>query len=338
MPPKKSKAQVSKPDVDTKANQAPEESAAQPSVDDSKPVSKPKAPEESAPEAKSSNSKKRKLVTGTIEPRSKVPRRSTRSAPSQPTNPVVLLNYLLSGSSIALTRPKDEVEYQSSHPGAITYTGIPSTAFANLIAAVVLSRPISHVLGLRAIRTLLNEPYSFTTPSKLLEAGDDGRRKALEEAKTQHRQKTAMELGNLATAVIDGTIGDGGEDTAIEKVRKEADHDPNEERELITKSIKGLGKTGLDIFGRRVQATWKEWYPYIDLRTSNALEKLGLPGDAEELRQLLDDTWSQLKLEDLDGDDEEEKKRKTFVQVLERAIGADLEGNGDAIRKNAEEE
>lgn len=36
-----------------------------------------------------------------------------------------------------------------------------------------LAKPISHRLGLRAIRTLLNEPYSLTTPAMVLDAGTD---------------------------------------------------------------------------------------------------------------------------------------------------------------------
>lgn len=104
---------------------------------------------------------------------------------------------------------------------------------------------------------------------------------------------------------------------------------------MLKKNIKGLGKTGLDIFFRRIQGIWPSSYPFADQRTLAALEKLGLRSDAEELRQLLDEHWEELETKDIEGKDEEERKRKTFVRVLERAVGADLEGNVDAVRAEA---
>ena len=89
---------------------------------------------------------------------------------------------------------------------------------------MILSRPISHALGLRSIRTIFNEPYGFTTPKKIREAGTEGCRKALDHARTQHRQKTAEELVILADAVVE-TLGNGEDDVSLERVREECDHD-----------------------------------------------------------------------------------------------------------------
>ena len=100
----------------------------------------------------------------------------------------------------------------------------------------------------------------------------------------------------------------------------------------MKKNIKGLGSTGLDIFFRRVQSTWKEAYPFVDSKTSNALEKLGLPGDAKKLKELLDEKWKDLNTEVVTGNDDEEKRRRAFVRILERAVGADLEGNTDTVK------
>ena len=58
------------------------------------------------------------------------------------------------------------------------------------------------------------------------EAGAEGRRKALDQARTQHRQKTAEELGNLADVVVE-TIGDGDEDVNLERVRRDAGENVN---------------------------------------------------------------------------------------------------------------
>ena len=159
-------------------------------------------------------------------------------------------------------------------------------------------------------------------------------RAALDEARTQHRQKTAEEIVGLADAV--GTaLGDSHEDISLERVREESGNDVERERELLKKSVKGLGKTGLDIFFRRVQAVWTEVYPFVDGRTGSALEKFGLPGDAEELRMLLEEKWSELDVGDVDVKDEDEKKRRVFVRLLERAVGADLEGNIDDVKAEA---
>ncbi len=101
---------------------------------------------------------------------------------------------------------------------------------------------------------------------------------------------------------------------------------------MLKKNVKGLGKTGLDIFFRRVQAIWPVSYPFADQRTLSALEKLGLPNNTDEMKQMLDEHWKEVRIDDVKAKDEEEKKRKTFVRLLERAVGADLEGNVDSMR------
>lgn len=45
----------------------------------------------------------------------------------------------------------------------------------------------------------------------------------------------------------------------------------------------------------------------------------------------MDEHWTGLDLKDLDGD-EDEKKWRAFVRVLERAVGVDLEGNADNVK------
>ena len=62
---------------------------------------------------------------------------------------------------------------------------------------------------------------------------------------------------------------------------------------------------------------------------------LGLPKSAEGLRDLMNERWDDLGAEEIQGEDEEEKKRKAFVRILERAVGAELEGNIDSIKAQA---
>ena len=174
---------------------------------------------------KSSVPSKRKANTSN-EP-SKVPRRSARGNPPATVDPIKILRFLLSPASLDICRPKDEIENIKERGADIkTYSSSTFTPFEELVCAVVLSRPISHALGLRSIRTLFNEPYEYTTPKKFREAGKEGIIQALNVARTQHRQKTAEELNMLADAIIE-SLGDGEDDTSLERVRKEADYDVN---------------------------------------------------------------------------------------------------------------
>ena len=286
-------------------------------------------------------------------PPPKAARRSARTAPESPLDPLKTLQILLSPSSLSFCRPSDEIaDLEARGSDLVTYSSSNFSPFEELACAVILSRPISHALGLRSIRTLFNEPYEFNSPKAMREAGAEGRRKALDEAKTQHRQKTAEELGALADAVVE-TIGDGEEDVRLEKVRRDAGNDVDkvdremvewnsrqadlrwQEKEFLKKNVKGLGKIGLDIFFRRIQAEWKEAYPFADQKTLGALKKLALPDSAEGLKKLLDENWKDLHTEDIVAEDDESKRRKAFVRILERAVGADLEGKIDKVKAEA---
>ncbi|KAI4233496.1 MAG: hypothetical protein LQ349_004389 [Xanthoria aureola] len=261
----------------------------------------------------------------------KAPRRSARGTTAQP-DPLTLINHLISPEALDSCRPRDEIEDVKNRGSDLrTYSSSTFSPFEELMCAVILSRPISHALGLRTIRTLLNDPYGFTTPKKIRDGGFESVIKAVNQARTQHRQKTAEELVILADAAVDH-LGDGDEDVTLERVQRECDHDWP--KEMLRKHIKGLGKTGLDIFGRRIQAQWPALYPFADQRTLSGLQKLGLPGTAEELKKLLDHHWAELDTQGFEGN-EDEKKRRVFVQVLERAIGVDLEGNADGVRAQA---
>ncbi|KAI0170469.1 hypothetical protein BJ166DRAFT_516119 [Pestalotiopsis sp. NC0098] len=257
-------------------------------------------------------------------------------------DPVTILRFLLSPSSLPLTAPQDSLPPSSpSTSPDRTYATTPLTPFEELLSAVVLSRPISHRLGQRAIRTLLSPPHSLTTPGAVRAAGKDGVWRALEDARTQHKDKTAEQVEGLAEVVCDLWAGDDDEeDGSLKKCRAGAGRDVQREREWLRKEVKGLGATGLDIFCRRVQWRWGEVYPFVDGRTAEALAELGLPGDAGELRGLVEGRWEELGNlgdlgvggdEDGDGDVDDQRKRRAFVLVLERAVGASLEKNSQRV-------
>lgn len=235
-------------------------------------------------------------------------------------SPAQVLKFLLSDAAVDLCRPKDELEDLEKRGKDIkTYAQLLSP-FEELVCAVVLSRPISHRLGLRTIRTILNPPWEFTDPESITDAGAEKIYKSLDDARTQHRGKTTEEIEAIAEAVK-------GNDwhNDLEKLRKQAKNKVDEERDVLQSSIKGLGKTGLNIFYRRIQWLWEEAYPFIDARTQDSLEKLGLPKEPDEVVELMDKNWQDLEVDDSGDFKDEEKKRRAFVLLLERSVGADLE-------------
>ncbi|KAL9098473.1 MAG: hypothetical protein Q9163_005872 [Psora crenata] len=291
------------------------------------PTAKPSA-------AANGSSKKRKAQDTAGKEPSKASRKSNRGVPSEAVDPVKLINYLLSSDSLALCRPKDEsADLEIRGKDTRAYSTSTFTPFEELLCAQILNRPISHTLGLRSIRTIFNDPHNLNTPRAIRTAGIVGCRQALEQARTQHRQKTAEELVFVADAVVDH-LGEGEDDTCLERLREECSYDAEKEKEALKKYVKGMGKTGVDIFARRIQGTWKEWYPFADQRTLETMKHLGLAGSAQELKGIVDDCWKKIGLDSVDGEDDEEKKRKVFVLLLDRAVGCGLEGNVDEV-KNA---
>lgn len=123
------------------------------------------------------------------------------------------------------------------------------------------------------------------------------------------------------------------QDQSLEKFRDKCKANAEKERETLRKNIKGLAKTGIDIFARRIQGQWTEWYPFADERSMKAVEMLGLPGDVDGLVKTIDEHWNQIKKDDMLGEQIDEVKRNVFVMVLERSVAAELEGNVDQVRK-----
>ena len=281
-------------------------------------------------------SKKRKHAADT-NGQQKAARRSGRGGAKSQPSPQQLLNFMLSTDAEALCRPEDESEAIKERGGIRTYSSSVLNPYEELMSAIILSRPISHRLGLRTIRTVLNDPYNFNSAKTTQAAGSEKQHQAVWDARTQHKDKTAKQIGQLADVVLDKfTDGKDADGIELNRVREECNHDADEIPEKLKGGINGLGKTGLDIFQRRVQWLWaEEFYSFIDDRTRDALRKLGLPQYAGDLEDLIAKHWSQLETLHLAGDDDETKKRRAFVVILERATGADLENKQDALMQAA---
>lgn len=288
------------------------------------------------------------------------------STPNDPT-PLQILNFLLSASALPYCYPPDEL----SAPQSKTYSLTPPnllTPFEHLLTAHLLSKPLSHTLGMRSTRTLLNEPYAFCTPEKLHAAGQDGILQALEEARTQHRQKTAEYLALMGERYV-GCSGDGEgkakseskstsdsdawcrrrggipDSSAMRELQRRSNEggDPRATIEYIKKTVKGMGETGAQIFCRRVQAC-EGWgaalWPYADARSIDALREIGIEvAGAEGLLEMMDGKDGGLGLHEEEKGvrdvDDVVRKAVLFVVVLERAVGCVLEGKVGELRSAA---
>jgi hypothetical protein len=264
------------------------------------------------------------------------PKRRKTSTASPTTK---LLTYLLSPAAMALAYPPQSPS-PSSSPNAekITYPHTSLTPFQSLLAALILSKPLSHRLGQRSINTLLNEPYNLTGPEQLEDAGFEGRREALDAARTQHRQKTAGELGGLVEAVRGAGLGGEGEDgeqglTGLRGMLKGLGLDEAQEKvkEALVEKVKGMGPTGVGIFLRRVQGEWDEVYPFLDERSLAAARDLGVLEQGEGPDELVE------KMGEVLGEEvEEDERRQRLVRLLDVLIGLALEKKIDEAKRAAE--
>jgi hypothetical protein len=271
---------------------------------------------------------------------------STTKTTSSPSHK--LLTYLLSDAAMSLAYPPaspaspNSTSNKSKSSSKITYPHSALTPFQALLAALILSKPLSHRLGQRSINTLLNAPYDLTGPDELAEAGFEGRREALDAARTQHRQKTADELGDLVEVVRNAGLGGEGEgkgqdgEQGLVGLRGMIGGLGVEEaqgrvREVLVDKVKGLGPTGVGIFLRRVQGEWAEVYPFVDERSLGAAREMGLLEDGEGAEELVE------KIGQVSGAEvEEDEKRRKLDRLLDVLVGLALEKKLDEAKKAAE--
>ncbi|UJO12966.1 uncharacterized protein CLAFUR5_01096 [Fulvia fulva] len=287
------------------------------------------------------STKKRKNAAEPKKP-AKVPREGSRSsargrASKSDLSNEQLLRYLLSTDAEELLRPDNEKDYVKQHPNNRTYSSSALNPFEELMCAMILSRPVSHGLGHRAIRTVLNDPYDFTSAQAVKDAGEEKVAQALYDAKTQHKDKTAAQISQFAETVVEKYTSDGKEGTTLSKALSDNEDDASLALKSLKNEIKGFGDTGIDIFLRRVQwlEPWTSSYPFVDGKSQDALRALGLPQDHEDLKQVLEEHWSKLGTTHLAGKDNDQKKRRAFVVLLERVTTAKLDNKENEVREAA---
>lgn len=233
----------------------------------------------------------------------------------------------------AAAAAKKEKKQDDNEPATgsdvLHYPQDPMTPFQNLICACILSKPLSHKLGLRTIQTLFNAPFSLRTAKALLDAPYEKRKEVMYAAHTQHREKTATQLGDVVQgleAMFPPSSPHPNLDT-LEGLRAKLEGMSGVEAQDVVRAeltkLKGVGPGVVGVFLRRVQGDWEEVWPYADDRCLGAARIFGLLGeeeDAETLGKLV-------------GDGEE--GRKKLVRVLDALIGLELEGRLQDARREA---
>lgn len=97
----------------------------------------------------------------------------------------------------------------------------------------------------------------------------------------RYDERTSTQLGDGAELLLERYGGD------LRRMREEADGDVDRLRDLLTE-VPGIGPTGADIFLREVQGIWPEVHPYLDAKTLQGAERLGLPKDSRALARLVE--------------------------------------------------
>ncbi|MEU6394587.1 endonuclease [Streptomyces sp. NPDC046939] len=163
----------------------------------------------------------------------------------------------------------------------ITLKNTPQPLYRTLVLALLLSARIRASVAVATARALYDD--GLRDPRRMLDATWQQRVDALGKGHyRRYDERTATQLGDGARLVLDEWGGD------LRTVRERADGDAATLRAELRK-VPGLGPTGVDIFLREVQDVWPEYAPFLDAKTLQGAERLGLPKDPDALLRLAGD-------------------------------------------------
>lgn len=161
----------------------------------------------------------------------------------------------------------------------ITLRNTPAPLYQLLVLSLLLSARISADIAVRAARAL--SAAGFRTPEAMARATWQQRVDALGEGGyRRYDERTSTMLGEGADLLRDRWRGD------LRRLREEAGSP--EQIHAGLQEFPGIGPTGADIFCREVQGLWPELAPYLDKKTLDGAERLGLPTAPDRLARLVD--------------------------------------------------
>ncbi|KAJ5629513.1 hypothetical protein N7528_003170 [Penicillium herquei] len=172
----------------------------------------------------------------------------------------------------------------------------PDTVLAMVLDVMVKSRPISHDLSRKALAHMIEERYHHI--DILSSTTWEERTKVLSEGGyNRYREQCATNLGTLANMVSKGygmfpshlgmdvlpirliwIIADGD----LNNLLHAAHGDREKVRELM-KEIKGVGDLGVELFFNDVQSIWPSIAPFLDSRSLNTADDIGIGRDLDAI-------------------------------------------------------
>ena len=198
-------------------------------------------------------------------------------------------------------------ELYSEAMGASIARDTPQELFHWLLGAILLSARIAAANAVEAARALRSE--GLHKIDALLDA-DRGRviETLREGGYARYEENAADQIRAAAELAHDRYGGD------LRRLRDEA----GDAGAILAalREVKGIGSVGASIFAREAQLVWDPLFPRVDGPATDAATDLGLPDEAEALR-------------DLAGD------RERFVRLVAALTRAALDGPSDAVRDAA---
>ncbi|MGZ4509567.1 MAG: hypothetical protein ACXVX0_20175 [Blastococcus sp.] len=155
----------------------------------------------------------------------------------------------------------------------------PAPLFQLLVLAELLSARIG--AGVAVAAALELRRVGLTTPRAMRDSTRPARVAALGRAGyRRYDERTATQLGVAAQLMLDRYSGD------LRRLADASGHDVGAAARLL-QEVDGIGPIGASVFLREVQAVWPWVRPYLDERTRTGARRIGLPGDAAALADLV---------------------------------------------------
>ncbi|MCB0963370.1 MAG: hypothetical protein KDA98_08720 [Acidimicrobiales bacterium] len=196
----------------------------------------------------------------------------------------------------------------ASEAGIRLERNTPAPLFQLLVWSLLVSARIRGDIATAALRALVDA--GLTTPQAMVEASWEERTALLNGAGyARYDESTARYLEATAQLLLHR---DGGD---LRRLRERAEGDRGVLVDELTE-FTGIGEVGATTFLREVQAVWDEVGPVVDQRAARAAEALGLPGDPDELRALVDDA-------------------PAFARLVAALVRCDLDDGADAVLDDA---
>ncbi|KAJ5803071.1 uncharacterized protein N7503_005521 [Penicillium pulvis] len=187
----------------------------------------------------------------------------------------------------------------------------PDTLLAMVLDVIVKSRPISHNLTQKTINHLLDEGYHHI--DILATTTWEERTKVLAEGGyNRYREQCATYLGSLSDIVVnqygmsrsigkafapyyDGMLKYGSLDGDLNNLLHAA-HGDREEVRTLMKEFKGIGDLGVELFFNNVQSVWPSIAPFLDSRSLQTAQEIGIGGDLNAIYGALGKEPEQMSL------------------------------------------